>query len=141
MLSNAAFNALLKTLEEPPEYMVFILATTEPHKVPATILSRCQRYDFGRYSEAQIAGHLEKVASASGVKAEPEALSLIARAAEGGMRDALSILDMCMGGENITEEAVRGALGAADRGFLFSLFLILQDQLLFLLRMLQNQQH
>jgi len=120
MLSNAAFNALLKTLEEPPEYMVFILATTEPQKLPATILSRCQRYDFGRYSESQIAGHLEKVASANGVKAEQEALSLIARAAEGGMRDALSILDMCMGGERITEEAVRGALGAADRGFLFS---------------------
>ena len=120
MLSNAAFNALLKTLEEPPEYMVFILATTEPQKLPATILSRCQRYDFGRYSEAQIVGHLENVVSASGVKADPEALSLIARAAEGGMRDALSILDMCMGGENVTEEAVRAALGTADRAFLFS---------------------
>ena len=121
MLSNAAFNALLKTLEEPPEYMVFILATTEPQKLPSTILSRCQRYDFGRFSETQIAGHLEKVASASGVNAEPEALSLIARAAEGGMRDALSILDMCMGGgENITEEHVRNALGTADRAFLFS---------------------
>ena len=121
MLSNAAFNALLKTLEEPPEYMVFILATTEPQKLPSTILSRCQRYDFGRYSEDQIAGHLEKVVSQSGETAEPEALQLIARAAEGGMRDALSILDMCMGsGEKITEEHVRAALGTADRTFLFS---------------------
>ena len=121
MLSNAAFNALLKTLEEPPEYMVFILATTEPQKLPATILSRCQRFDFGRFSEDQIAGHLDKVAQASGVKAEKEALSLIARAAEGGMRDALSILDMCMGaGDAVTEEAVRAALGTADRAFLFS---------------------
>ncbi len=121
MLSNAAFNALLKTLEEPPEYMVFILATTEPQKLPATILSRCQRYDFGRYSEAQIVGHLDKVVTQSGMKAEPEALSMIARAAEGGMRDALSILDMCMGGGDvITEEHVRAALGTADRAFLFS---------------------
>ena len=120
MLSNAAFNALLKTLEEPPEYMVFILATTEPQKLPATILSRCQRYDFGRYSESQIMGHLEKVLASSGVTADPEALSLIARAAEGGMRDALSILDMCMGAEKVTEEAVRAALGTADRAFLFS---------------------
>ena len=121
MLSNAAFNALLKTLEEPPEYMVFILATTEPQKLPATILSRCQRYDFGRYSEVQIAGHLDRVVTQSGAKAEPEALSMIARAAEGGMRDALSILDMCMGGGDvITEEHVRAALGTADRAFLFS---------------------
>ena len=121
MLSNAAFTALLKTLEEPPEYMVFILATTEPQKLPSTILSRCQRYDFGRYSEDQIAGHLEKVAAQSGMQAEREALALIARAAEGGMRDALSILDMCMGaGDTITEEHVRAALGTADRAFLFA---------------------
>ena len=120
MLSNSAFNALLKTLEEPPEYMVFILATTEPQKLPSTILSRCQRYDFGRFTESQIAGHLEKVARESGVSAEPDALSLIARAAEGGMRDALSILDMCMGsGETVKEENVRSVLGAADRAFLF----------------------
>ncbi len=120
MLSNSAFNALLKTLEEPPEYMVFILATTEPQKLPSTILSRCQRYDFGRFTESQIAGHLQKVATESGVEAEEEALSLIARAAEGGMRDALSILDMCLGGgERVTEESVRSVLGAADRAFLF----------------------
>ena len=121
MLSNAAFNALLKTLEEPPEYMVFILATTEPQKLPATILSRCQRFDFGRFSESQIAGHLREVAEKSGVQADDEALALIARAAEGGMRDALSILDMCMGaGEKITGESVRAALGTADRAFLFA---------------------
>lgn len=121
MLSNAAFNALLKTLEEPPEYMVFILATTEPQKLPSTILSRCQRFDFGRFSETEIAGHLRHVVEQSGAEAEPEALGLIARAAEGGMRDALSILDMCMGsGERITEAAVRQALGTADRAFLFS---------------------
>ncbi|MBR2053606.1 MAG: DNA polymerase III subunit gamma/tau [Clostridia bacterium] len=120
MLSNSAFNALLKTLEEPPEYMVFILATTEPQKLPSTILSRCQRYDFGRFTESQITGHLKKVAAESGVEAEEDALALIARAAEGGMRDALSILDMCIGGgEKVTEESVRSALGAADRAFLF----------------------
>ncbi len=120
MLSNSAFNALLKTLEEPPEYMVFILATTEPQKLPSTILSRCQRYDFGRFTESQIAGHLQKVATESGVEAEAEALALIARAAEGGMRDALSILDMCIGGgEKVTEESVRSVLGTADKAFLF----------------------
>ena len=120
-LSPASFNVLLKTLEEPPEYMVFILATTEPQKLPATILSRCQRFDFGRFSEQQIVGHLENVVRQSGGQAEPEALALIARAAEGGMRDALSILDMCMGaGEQVTQEGVRAALGAADQTFLFS---------------------
>ena len=121
MLSNAAFNALLKTLEEPPEYMVFILATTEPQKLPATILSRCQRFDFGRFSESEIAAHLRQVTQASQTAADDDALLLIARAAEGGMRDALSILDMCMsGGEKITEAAVRMALGTADRAFLFA---------------------
>ena len=121
MLSNAAFNALLKTLEEPPEYMVFILATTEPQKLPSTILSRCQRFDFGRFTETQIMEHLKKVLEKSGTEAEEEALRMIARAAEGGMRDALSILDMCMGaGEKITESHVRGALGTADRAFLFT---------------------
>ena len=129
MLSNAAFNALLKTLEEPPEYMVFILATTEPQKLPATILSRCQRFDFGRFSEAQIAGHLKEVALKSGVQIENEALSLIARAAEGGMRDALSILDMCMGaGGVVTGESVRAALGTADRAFLFAFAGALADK-------------
>ena len=121
MLSTAAFNALLKTLEEPPEHVVFILATTEPQKVPATILSRCQRFDFGRIPASQIAGRLREAADGSGAEATDNALRLIARAAEGGMRDALSILDMCLGySSTIDEELVHTVLGTADRGFLFS---------------------
>ena len=119
MLSNSAFNALLKTLEEPPEYMMFILATTDPQKVPATILSRCQRFDFGRFTEEELIERM-KVA-AQGAKVTDEAYALIAQSAEGGMRDALSLLDMCLGlGQDVTEESVRSILGAADRGFLFS---------------------
>ena len=121
MLTGAAFNALLKTLEEPPAHIVFILATTEPQKLPATVLSRCQRFDFGRIPAHQIAGRLQEAVIKAGVHASGEALALIARAAEGGMRDALSILDMCMGhGEQITEELVRGVLGTADKPFLFT---------------------
>ncbi|MBQ9324150.1 MAG: DNA polymerase III subunit gamma/tau [Clostridia bacterium] len=120
MLSVAAFNALLKTLEEPPEYVIFILATTEPQKLPATILSRCQRFDFGRIPAEKIAGRLREAAEKSGVEAEPEALSLIARAAEGGMRDALSILDMCIGyATHVDTQLVHEVLGTADRAFLF----------------------
>ncbi len=121
MLSNSAFNALLKMLEEPPSYMVFILATTEPQKLPATILSRCQRFDFGRFSEADLISRLQEVVEGTGTTAEEGALALIAQAAEGGMRDALSILDMCLGtGGAVTEEAVREALGTADKGFMFT---------------------
>ncbi len=120
MLSTAAFNALLKTLEEPPAYVVFILATTEPQKLPATILSRCQRFDFGRIPASKIQGRLKEAAEGAGRKATAGALMLIARAAEGGMRDALSILDMCMGySGDITEEMVRSVLGTSDRDFLF----------------------
>ena len=120
MLSVSAFNALLKTLEEPPAHVVFILATTEPQKLPATILSRCQRFDFGRISAALIAGRLREAADGAGAEATDGALMQIARAAEGGMRDALSILDMCVGyGAKITEELVRDVLGTSDRGFLF----------------------
>ena len=116
MLSGNAFNALLKTLEEPPHYMVFILATTEPQKIPATILSRCQRFDFGRLTEAEITGRLREAVEQAGAEADENALAAIAEAAEGGMRDAFSLLDMCMGtGEKITEDTVRRALGAADR--------------------------
>lgn len=120
MLTTSAFNALLKTLEEPPAYVVFILATTEPQKLPATILSRCQRFDFGRIPARQIAGRLRQAVEGAGAEASDTALSLIARAAEGGMRDALSILDMCLGysGE-VTEDLVRNVLGTSDRGFLF----------------------
>ncbi|NLD34679.1 MAG: DNA polymerase III subunit gamma/tau [Clostridiales bacterium] len=120
MLSNAAFNALLKTLEEPPAYMVFILATTEPQKIPATILSRCQRFDFGRIREKDIIGRL-RVALKPGQQAEEEALQLIASAAEGSMRDAWSLMDMCLDEEgDLSEQRVREALGTVDRGFLFS---------------------
>ncbi len=128
MLSNAAFNALLKTLEEPPEYMVFILATTEPQKVPATILSRCQRFDFGRIREEDIIARL-KVALTGGLKAEEDALALIAFSAEGSMRDAWSLLDMCLGGaQPLTVARVREAIGAVDRGFLFDFADILARQ-------------
>ena len=121
MLSNAAFNALLKTLEEPPAYMVFILATTEPQKLPATILSRCQRFDFGRFTEEELIGRMRAAAESLGAKVSDEAFALIAQSAEGGMRDALSLLDMCLGaGQEVTEESVRMALGAADKGFLFA---------------------
>ncbi len=122
MLSNSAFNALLKTLEEPPDYMVFILATTEPQKLLPTILSRCQRFDFGRIGENEIAGRLREAVEKAGAEADDEALMYIARAAEGGMRDAFSILDMCMGtGERITETSVRASLGSADRESLMEL--------------------
>ena len=120
MLSTSAFNALLKTLEEPPAYVVFILATTEPQKLPATILSRCQRFDFGRIPAHQIAGRLRQAAEGAKAEASENALMLIARAAEGGMRDALSILDMCLGYSNqVTEDLVRNVLGTSDRSFLF----------------------
>ena len=121
MLSIGAFNALLKTLEEPPAHAVFILATTEPQRLPATILSRCQRFDFKRIPAATIIGRLQTVLDSTGAQAEGEAVSMIARAAEGGMRDALSILDMCLsyGGGNLDTALVREVLGASDRTFLF----------------------
>lgn len=120
MLSASAFNALLKTLEEPPAHVVFILATTEPQKLPATILSRCQRFDFGRIPAGQIAGRLRQAVEGAGATATDGALNLIARAAEGGMRDALSILDMCLGyRSDVDEELVRSVLGTSDKGFLF----------------------
>ncbi|MBR6028077.1 MAG: DNA polymerase III subunit gamma/tau [Clostridia bacterium] len=120
MLSPAAFNALLKTLEEPPAHVVFILATTDPQRLPATILSRCQRFDFGRIPAAQIAGRLREAADGEGAEATDEALMMIARAAEGGMRDALSLLDLCIGaGKAVTAELVREALGTSGSDFLF----------------------
>ena len=93
MLSTGAFNALLKTLEEPPPHVKFVLATTDVHKVPETIVSRCQRFDFRRLTQQQIVEQLAKVASDEGMKLSASALALVARAAEGGMRDALSLLD------------------------------------------------
>lgn len=113
MLTNEAFNALLKTLEEPPRHVVFILATTEPHKVPMTILSRCQRFDFRRIPPDEITGRLKEVAAGAGIIAEEEALLLIARAAEGGLRDALSILDQgaALGEMKVTAGDVHNILG------------------------------
>ena len=120
MLSTSAFNALLKTLEEPPAHVVFILATTEPQKLPETILSRCQRFDFGRIPLQQIAGRLKEAADGAGASVSNGALMMIARAAEGGMRDALSILDMCLGySSEVDERLVRSILGTSDTSFLF----------------------
>lgn len=122
MLSTAAFNALLKTLEEPPAHVVFILATTEPQKLPATILSRVQRYDFGRIPAQLMVERMDEALREMKVTAEEEALHMVARAAEGAMRDAFSILDMCVAGaENgrITAKQVRDVLGSSDREFLF----------------------
>ena len=117
MLSAGAFNALLKTLEEPPSYVIFILATTEKHRIPVTILSRCQQYDFRRISVDTIEGHLEDLMEKEGIEAEPKALRYIARAADGSMRDALSLLDQCIAfylGQALTYEKVLDVLGAAD---------------------------
>lgn len=116
MLTTAAFNALLKTLEEPPPHIVFIFATTEPHKIPATILSRCQRFDLHRVTMAQIQGRLDQVVRAEGISAEVGALSLLARAAEGSMRDALSLLDqvIAFSGMTITAQGVRESIGLIE---------------------------
>ena len=120
MLTAEASNALLKTLEEPPAHAVFILATTEPQKLPATILSRCQRFDFGRIPVHQIRERLREAAEGASAEATEEALTAIARAAEGGMRDALSILDMCIGyGKKVDESVVQMVLGTSDRDFMF----------------------
>jgi DNA polymerase-3 subunit gamma/tau len=116
MLSTAAFNALLKTLEEPPGHAVFVLATTEVHKVPATILSRCQRFTFSRHTVAAMAMHLRQIAAQEQFTLEPGVPEMIARAATGSMRDALSVLDQLMayGGSLISVEQVRGLLGASE---------------------------
>ena len=131
MLSTAAFNALLKTLEEPPAHVVFILATTEPQKLPATILSRVQRYDFGRIPSELMIGRMKEALDELHMTAEPEALQLVARAAEGAMRDAFSIVDMCVAGAEggkITAAQVRDALGTSDREFLFSFMDCIADR-------------
>ena len=116
MLTTEAFNALLKTLEEPPSHVIFILATTDPHKIPATIHSRCQRFDFRRVTVDEIVQHLAMVAQGSGLEAEEEALRLIAIQSEGGMRDALSLLDQCgVMAKKITAATVREVLGIVGR--------------------------
>jgi DNA polymerase-3 subunit gamma/tau len=124
MLTNEAFNALLKTLEEPPAHVVFVLATTEPHKIPATILSRCQRYDFRRVGLKELTDHLAHIARESGIAATPEALRLIALQADGGVRDAVSILDQCsvLGDDGVTETEVRELLGLVGQESVYGLF-------------------
>ncbi|MDR0883901.1 MAG: DNA polymerase III subunit gamma/tau [Oscillospiraceae bacterium] len=122
MLSVGAFNALLKILEEPPAHVIFILATTEVHKIPATILSRCQRFDFRRILPDEIAARLQTVATAESITLQPEAALLIARIADGALRDALSLLDGCIAvSTDVTEEVVSRAAGVADRAYLFQL--------------------
>ncbi|WP_144705047.1 DNA polymerase III subunit gamma/tau [Fictibacillus phosphorivorans] len=117
MLSTGAFNALLKTLEEPPSHVIFILATTEPHKIPATIVSRCQRFDFKRISSQSIIGRMRQIVDANGTEVDEEALQLLARAAEGGMRDALSLLDQAISysDEKVRVEDVLSVTGSASQ--------------------------
>ena len=125
MLSIGAFNALLKTLEEPPSYVIFILATTEVHKIPITILSRCQRYDFKRISIDTIAGRLAELTQAEQIDVDDRALRYVARAADGSMRDALSLLDQCVAfhfGEKLTYDNVLEVLGAVDNRVFSRLF-------------------
>lgn len=122
MLSIGAFNALLKTLEEPPEHVKFILATTEVHKLPATILSRCQRFDFHRITPENISARLKYIADEEKIELDSDASLLIARIADGAMRDALSILDRCSGiNNNVTTETVGIAAGLAGKDYLFRL--------------------
>lgn len=124
MLSRNAFNALLKTLEEPPDHVIFIFATTEIRKVPVTVLSRCQRFDLRRVDSATLSTHLTSIAESEGVTAEPEAIAMIARAAEGSVRDGLSILDQVIahGGKEVLADQIRDLLGLADRQTTFELF-------------------
>jgi len=125
MLSTAAFNGLLKTLEEPPPHVKFMFATTEIRKVPVTVLSRCQRFDLKRIDSERLAEHLGNICTKEGVKVEPDGIALIARAAEGSARDGLSLLDQALvqkPGETVTAADVREMLGLADRGRVLDLF-------------------
>ena len=131
MLSAGAFNALLKTLEEPPEYVIFILATTEVHKIPVTILSRCQRYDFKRISMDVISDRLRELIDIEGMEAEDKAVRYIAKMADGAMRDALSLLDQCTAfyiGEKLTYENALEVLGAVDTDVFGELFSSLAER-------------
>ncbi len=129
MLSMGAFNALLKTLEEPPMHVKFILATTEVHKLPVTIVSRCQRFDFKRVTPEAMAKRMDFIAHEEGLFVDSEAMSLIARVADGGMRDALSLLDQCTGyGKHITAETVCSVAGMAGKDHLFSLAKAVSDK-------------
>ncbi|NMD72769.1 DNA polymerase III subunit gamma/tau [Bacillus sp. DNRA2] len=123
MLTIGAFNALLKTLEEPPKHVIFILATTEPHKIPLTIISRCQRFDFKRITAKAIVGRMRLIVNETGVDCEEQALHIIAKAAEGGMRDALSLLDQAISfsQDRVTVEDALTVTGSVSQGFLNSL--------------------
>lgn len=121
MLSTGAFNALLKTLEEPPAYVIFILATTEAHKIPATIMSRCQRFDFRRIPQDDIVARLEFVAGKENIELDREAAAMIARISDGALRNALSLLDQCAGGGIVDEIRVAAAAGLTGREYLFEL--------------------
>lgn len=123
MLSTSAFNALLKTLEEPPPDVKFVFATTEIHKVPVTVLSRCQRFSLRRVPVDLLAQHYAAIAAKEGVEAEPGVIGLIARAADGSVRDGLSLLDqaIALGDGRLTESGVRDMLGIADRALVFDL--------------------
>lgn len=122
MLSDGAFNALLKTLEEPPEHAIFILATTEVHKIPATIISRCQRYDFLRIPSSVIVQRLQYICDKEGFEADENALKLIAKLADGGMRDAVSMLDLCAGvSGSVSEESVAKSVGMVDKQYIFDI--------------------
>ncbi len=122
MMSTQAFNALLKTLEEPPSYVVFILATTEYHKLPTTIVSRCQRFDFRRMTSDVIVSRLEKIAKAEGIELLPDGARLIARASRGGMRDAVSLLELCAGSrEKIDANLVASTIGTGNRETVYNL--------------------
>src|SRR6185369_3082731 len=124
MLSTSAFNALLKTLEEPPPHVVFIFATTEAHKIPTTILSRCQRYDFKLIPTARLTAHLESILATESIATEPEAVRLVARQAAGSVRDSLSLLDQVIayvGNQKLILDVVSEVLGVADRRVLVDL--------------------
>jgi DNA polymerase-3 subunit gamma/tau len=129
MLSNAAFNALLKTMEEPPEHVVFILCTTETHKVPATIQSRCQRFEFRNIPTSEIADHLADVVKREGASADPELLHSVARLGNGSMRDALSLLDRLMAGgeKKLTPKLLEELLGVPERSLVDRLLVAVAD--------------
>jgi DNA polymerase-3 subunit gamma/tau len=138
MLSTAAFNALLKTLEEPPGHVIFILATTEAHKIPATIKSRCQRFDFHRIKATQMIGHLEEIAEEMSVEVDNDALKMIARAADGSLRDAISIFDQCLSYDTkITLANAIDLLGTVDDGIFYDLTnLFIEDKVQDILKLI-----
>ncbi len=142
MLSTSAFNALLKIMEEPPEHIIFILATTEVHQVPVTIISRCQRFDFQRIDDELIIERLLKVAEGEGINLQSDAARVIARLADGGMRDALSLFDQCASFDNnVTEEVVSKVSGQADRGFILEMAKAVSEQNTSVALSLANKAH